>query len=264
MAPRKRPIVPSQQTQPVQEESDEDMDEDYDNTQGGTQSSQVTLNDNERRTLAGHVVNYLLVADCKKVPVKRAEINKGVLKEHSKQFNTIMAEATRILSKIYGYRVVDLQKGQFILVNNMSATLRDHDAFPATRSRSDAATMGLVTAILAGIFMSGELMQEGPMREYMKKLGIDIDSKDPHPVFGNVNKLITQDLVKQCYLNVSFDRSIDPPSKEFRWGPRAHMEISKKHMLELVCKIYGDNMRPEMWASQWKVVQREEAEGVNS
>merc|ERR1711915_837260 len=150
MAPRKRPIVPSQPTQrsqPVQESSDEEMDEDYDNTQGGTQSSQVALNDSDRRTLAGHVVNYLLVADCKKVPVKRAEINKGVLKEHSKQFNTIMAEATRILSKVYGYRVVDLQKGQFILVNNMSATLRDHDAFPATRSRSDAATMGLVTAI---------------------------------------------------------------------------------------------------------------------
>lgn len=264
MAPRKKSIVPSQQTQPVQEDSDEDMDEDYDNTQSGTQSTQVTLSDSERRILAGHVVNYMLVADCKKVPVKRIDINKGVLKEHSRQFKPVMSEVTRILSKVYGYKVVDLEKGQYILVNNMSATLRDHDVFPATRSRSDAATMGLVTAILAGIFMSGELMQEGPMREYLKKLGIDIDSKDPHPVFGNMNKLITQDLVKQCYINISFDRSTDPPSKEFRWGPRAHKELSKKHMLELVCKIYGDNMRPEMWASQWKEVQREETGSGNS
>ncbi|CAL4130466.1 unnamed protein product [Meganyctiphanes norvegica] len=258
MPPKKKSIVPSQATQEV---SDEEMDED-DNM--GSQSSQALLSDNDRRTLAGHVVNYMLVADCKKVPVKRSEINKGVLKEHSKQFNNVMAEVTRILSKVYGYRVVDLEKGQYILVNNMSPTLRDHDVFPATRSRNDAATMGLVTAILAGIFMSGELMQEGPMREYMKKLRIDIDSKDPHAIFGNVNKLIMQDLVKQCYLSISFDKSTDPPSKEFRWGPRAHVEISKKHMLELVCKIYGDDMRPEQWASQWKVVQREAAESAGT
>jgi len=255
MPPRKRSIVPSQ---PTQEVSDDEMEEDdVEMTQG---SSQAILSDNDRRTLAGHVVNYMLVADCKKLPVKRTEINKGVLKEHSKQFNNVMAEVARILSKVYGYKVVDLEKGQYILVNNMSATLRDHDVFPATRSRNDAATMGLVTSILAGIFMSGELMQEGPMREYMKKLGIDIDSKDPHPIFGNVNKLIMQDLVKQCYLSINYDKTTDPPTKEFRWGPRAHQEITKKHMLELVCKIYGDNMRPEMWASQWKIVQKEEAE----
>lgn len=242
-------------------------DEEPSQSQPATQLSQSqgagVISDQDKKRLAGIVCNYLMVSDCKKIPAKRADIVKAILKDHGKHFKEVLAEANRIMEKVYGYKVVELEKkNQFIMVNTlmMNNNNDNDDLLLAPRTNSEAANIGLITAILAGIFMSGQVMQEGPLREYLKKLGIDIDSQEEHPTFGNITRYIHQDLVRQQYLQINRITNVDPPSNEYRWGERAHKELSKKDILELVCKVYGNQTRPEDWVAQWKIVKKEEEE----
>lgn len=65
--------------------------------------------------------------------------------------------------QVYGYKVVELEKkNQFIMINTLMMNNQDDDdLLLAPTSNSEVANIGLVTAILAGIFMSGQVMQEG-------------------------------------------------------------------------------------------------------
>ncbi|XP_042885391.1 non-structural maintenance of chromosomes element 3 homolog [Penaeus japonicus] len=251
--PRRRAIEVSSDEEPSQSQPASQLSQ----TQGSSEISSENM-----RILASNVCNYLLVSDCKKIPAKRADIVKSVLKEHSRHFKEVMAEANQILERVYGYKVVELEKkNHFIMINTLITNNSDEDdLLLASTTSSEAANLGLVTAILAGIFMSGEVMQEGPMREYLKKLGVDIDSREDHPTFGNVTKYIHQDLVRQQYLQITLNKDVEPPSNEYRWGERAHKELSKRDILELVCKVYGNQTRPEDWVAQWKIVKREDEE----
>ncbi|KAK8739341.1 hypothetical protein OTU49_003587 [Cherax quadricarinatus] len=180
----------------------ESSDEEEEENQSQSQSQKNTqLSQHPKTKLAGLVCNYLLVAETKKV---------------------------------YAYKVVELEKNSYILINNIGTVHSDSEH---ASKKSDDSRTGLLTFILTGIFMTGEMMQEGSMREYLRKLGIDLTSRDAHPVYGNVSKLINQDFVKQRYLAITQDTTTDPPSREYRWGERAQHELSKRDLLELVCKI---------------------------
>lgn len=223
--------------------------EDDDNCTPDTPSQ--GLSEEEVNDLASKVCNYLLLNECKKVPSNATDIRKLVLKEKSRYFSQVIAKASDLLEKVYGYKLAELKKKKFILVNS-----RKFGILINSVSNNDEVT-GLLTVVLTGIFMSGGVMHEGPMREYLKNFEIDLEVKTNHPVFGNIDRLLHQDLQKQCYLEITYDKLVEPPSREYRWGERAHLEVSKKEVLELVCKVYGNHMRPEMWTSQWHTIENE-------
>lgn len=43
--------------------------------------------------------------------------------------------------------------------------------------------------------------------------------------------------MREKYLAMTLNKNVDPPIKEFQWGERAYLELSKKDILELVCKV---------------------------
>ena len=59
----------------------------------------------------------------------------------------------------------------------------------------------------------------------------------PHEVFGDVKKLITQEFVKQLYLECDKVPKSEPPVFDFSWGPRALQELRKRSCLELVSEV---------------------------
>lgn len=68
-----------------------------------------------------------------------------------------------IFLQVYAYRVVELEKKyNYILINKIGTSYFDSDN---SSNSNDVTKMGLLTAILAAIFMTGEVMQEG---EYHK------------------------------------------------------------------------------------------------
>ena len=82
-------------------EDDDDDDGDY---RGGTQTQSqaapatqsTALTPSEVNKKAKEVVKYLLLMDVKKVPVKRADIAKNVMKDHARSLNAVLERATKV------------------------------------------------------------------------------------------------------------------------------------------------------------------------
>ncbi|KAK3870836.1 hypothetical protein Pcinc_023973 [Petrolisthes cinctipes] len=229
----------------------EEEGEEYEPPSQSQGRSQLTQQDLTMH--AGLVCNLLLANEHKKIPTKRQDIRKLILKDQARHFPAIMKKASELMERVFGYKVKELEDKNYLLINGLGVSGGER----ISGTKTQAARTGLITAVLAAIFMTDtQKMKEAVMEEYLKTLGVDVQSK-ANPVLGNVNKLIYQDLVREKYLEVSLDKFTDPPTKEFRWGERAHLELNKKEILELVCKIYGDNMDPKMWTAQWKEVEKE-------
>lgn len=208
------------------------------------------------------VVHYMLIMEQKKIPVKRMDINKHVLKDQHKGIYPVVMEKAKVkLKKVYGIELAEIQHGKqkaYILLNILDAS----EADDYIDSSSDEPKMGLLMVVLGLIFMSKGMMSEPNLWHTLKKLGINIDKK--HDVFGDVKKLLTQEFVRQMYLEYSRIFNSDPPEFEFRWGARANKEISKRNVLEFVTKMYGKDMQVESWKSQYREVLRSEGRMVSN
>ncbi|KAK4293299.1 hypothetical protein Pmani_033993 [Petrolisthes manimaculis] len=239
----------------IEDSSSEGEEGEGDNYQPPSQSqarSQLTPHDLTMH--AGLVCNLLMVNEQKKLPTKRQDIRKLVLEDQARHFPEIMTKATELMERVFGFKVKELEDKNYLLLNGLGVS----------GTRTQAAHTGLTTVILAAILMTDtQKMKENVMEEYLKALGVDVQAK-ANPVLGNVNKLIYQDMVREKYLEVSLDKFTDPPTKELRWGERAHLELNKKEIIELVCKIYGDSMDPWMWTTQWKKLEMEAASGTST
>ncbi|XP_076448316.1 non-structural maintenance of chromosomes element 3 homolog [Babylonia areolata] len=192
------------------------------------------------------LVQFLLVMDQKKVPIKKQEINKVVLKDASRAFSVILQKASERLSEVFGIEVVELQdkhKGSYILVNALEK--QEH---MMVWPQMDNVKTGLLTAILSIIYMSGNVVKDGELWHGLKSLGIDPDMN--HETFGDVKKLVTNEFVKQGYLEFTKLPNSEQTTYEVRWGQRAKLETSKMQILKFVSLIYGKE--PEQWTTQYQ------------
>lgn len=88
----------------------------------------------------------------------------------------------------------------------------------------------------------------------LKKLGIE--PKKEHEVFGDSEKLISQEFVRQCYLDRKKVLGGDEAAYEYRWGARAEKELTWRQALKFVSEIYGTQM--EDWTAQMKEITAKE------
>ncbi|XP_033106507.1 non-structural maintenance of chromosomes element 3 homolog [Anneissia japonica] len=242
----------------VTDDSDESMDEDatQSQTQTLTQAQKVTatLSHDVINNMVSEVVQYMLVMEQKKLPIKRADINKHVLKDYSRAYTEIFRQASDRLKTVFGLEVTELELTStkskskvYILLNTLDA---EAQADVVDMSMEEP-RMALLLIVLSIIFMNqGEMITDTILWHILKKLGINADEKE-HEVFGDVKKILTTDFTKQLYLEYTRVPNSEVPLYEFRWGLRAQKEISKRKILEFVCKVYG-NMRPEDWNTQYK------------
>ncbi|KAG0727245.1 Non-structural maintenance of chromosomes element 3 [Chionoecetes opilio] len=216
-------------------ESDESEYED--NTR--SQSRSLTGRDVEK--LAGQVCNMLLVGEMKKIPAKSADIRSIIQKKTKSSFENVMGRAGEIMQQVFGYEIKCVKGNSYILVNSMSATLLKFQQL----SKKEEAEWGVLIVTLIAIFMCEGTMNAAQLEAYLGTLGIDMATK---------GKTMLKDFVRKKYLDTSMEGSSDPPTLMYQWGDRAHAEISKGDLLELVCKVYGNVMKPSMWTYQWKLI----------
>ncbi|KAL5014212.1 hypothetical protein ScPMuIL_008482 [Solemya velum] len=241
---------------PRRQEADDDASSaasqtSFSQTQSNTQAERAMAGmepaEQERRT--NDLVQYLLIMDQRKVPIKKLDINKQVLKEHSKAFPIIMRSASDKLSKVsVGLKVIEMQDNKqksYILVNEIEQTSESQHLRWSDEEKSK---MGLVMVILSLVFMNGNTMKDSLLWHTLKKMGVDHEHQ--HEVFGDVKKLVMTEFVRQGYLECIKQPNSDPPAFDFKWGQRSKQETTKRKVLQFVCKVY--EKEPQQWTSQWQ------------
>jgi len=216
-----------------------------------------SMSKSDLQRLVNDVLHYILKVDSKKYSIKRQDIVKQVLKEHSKAYDLVMTDVTKKLNDIFGIKIIEVEgkKGQYIMSNTLKI---NEENSHVQLSMAEYEKQGLLTIILALIFMNGNVATEEVMNNFLMDLGV-------LPQENDGDKKTLQDFVRMLYLEKNRIETSDPAAYEYRWGPRAHMEISKTDILQMVCKIYGD-MKPEQWTQQYQEIteerRRREEEGV--
>uniref|UniRef100_A0A3B5MG36 MAGE domain-containing protein n=1 Tax=Xiphophorus couchianus TaxID=32473 RepID=A0A3B5MG36_9TELE len=108
--------------------------------------------------------------------------------------------------------------------------------------------MGLLFVILSVIFMKGGVVRENLMWNTLKKLRVDPGQR--HEEFGDVRKVITDEFVRQRYLEYVRVPHTEPVEYEFRWGQRSDMEVSKAQILEFMGQLLEQD--PQSWTQQYR------------
>ncbi|XP_075391743.1 non-structural maintenance of chromosomes element 3 homolog [Tenrec ecaudatus] len=191
------------------------------------------------------LVQFLLIKDQKKIPIKRADILKHVMGDYKDVYQDLLKLAAERLEYVFGYKLVELEPKNhtYILINTLEPVEEDAEV----RGDQDTPTTGLLMIVLGLIFMKGNTIKETEVWDFLRRLGVFPTKK--HFIFGDPKKLITEDFVRQRYLEYRRIPHTDPVDYELQWGPRTNLETSKMKVLKFVAKVH--NQDPKDWPAQY-------------
>ncbi|KAM7048402.1 non-structural maintenance of chromosomes element 3 homolog [Molossus nigricans] len=191
------------------------------------------------------LVQFLLIKDQKKIPIKRSDIVKHVLGDYRDLFPDLLRLAAERLQYVFGYKLVELEpkSSTYILINTLEPVEEDAEV----RGDQGTPTTGLLMIVLGLIFMKGNTVKETEVWDFLRRLGVFPTKK--HLIFGDPKKLITEDFVRQRYLEYRRIPHTDPVDYELQWGPRTSLETSKMKVLKFVAKVH--NQDPKDWPAQY-------------
>ncbi|XP_039709321.1 non-structural maintenance of chromosomes element 3 homolog [Pteropus medius] len=191
------------------------------------------------------LVQFLLIKDQKKIPIKRSDMLKHVVGDYRDVFAELLRLAAERLEYVFGYRLAELEPKShtYILVNTLEPVEEDAEV----RGDQGTPTTGLLMTLLGLIFMKGNAVKETEVWDFLRRLGVHPTKK--HLIFGDPKKLITEDFVRQRYLDYRRIPHTDPVDYEFQWGPRTSLETSKMKVLKFVAKVH--NQDPKDWPAQY-------------
>ncbi|XP_025294884.1 melanoma-associated antigen B10-like isoform X2 [Canis lupus baileyi] len=179
------------------------------------------------------LVYYLLYKYQMKEPITKADMLRNVIQMYKNQFHEILRKASEHLELVFGLDVkeVDPNRNTYVLVNKLESSCDDKVNY-----NSGVPKTGLLMTVLGVIFTKGNCATEEQVWEVLNMMGLYDGIKNF--IYGEPRKLITNDWVKEEYLEYRQVANSDPPRYEFLWGPRAYAETSKMKVLEFVAKIH--------------------------
>uniref|UniRef100_G1Q9T0 MAGE domain-containing protein n=1 Tax=Myotis lucifugus TaxID=59463 RepID=G1Q9T0_MYOLU len=167
-----------------------------------------------------------------KQPITREDMMKHVVRKHKSYFQEILKRATELMVLAFGIDVKEADPaGQsYVLVSKL------HHRGDSSLHGKIMPKKGLLMTILCVIFMKGNCATEEEIWDVLNAMGIHAGKE--HNLHGEPTKLLTEDLVKEGYLEYRLVPHSDPPSHEFLWGPQAYAETSKMEVLEFLAKLH--------------------------
>ncbi|XP_048192681.1 putative MAGE domain-containing protein MAGEA13P [Perognathus longimembris pacificus] len=199
------------------------------------------------------LVKYLSVKYTTKDLVTEEEIMKNVIKEFKDYYPMIFRNACECMEVVFGIEVkeVDPIRHAYVLVQMLDLTYdgkgNNDEGLPKT---------GLLILILGLVFMEGNHAPEEKVWDTLRMIGVYAEKKDF--IYGDPKKLITEDFVKEKYLEYQLIPNSDPARYEFKWGPRAYAETSKMKVLQFFSKVSGSS--PTAFVSLYKEALKDEEE----
>ncbi|KAB0341517.1 hypothetical protein FD754_018443 [Muntiacus muntjak] len=203
------------------------------------------------------LVNVLLFKYRMKEPVTKADMLKVVVSDCEVHFPEILLRASERLEMLFGLDLKEVDPinhryGLFIKSGlTYDGMMHGEAGVPKT---------GILILILGVIFMKGNRATEEEVWEVLNVTGLYSGKK--HFIFGEPRQLITEDFVKEGYLEFRQVASADPVQSEFLWGPRAHAETTKMKVLKFIAKVNGTD--PSSFPSQYEEALQDEKENAQA
>ncbi|XP_043254480.1 non-structural maintenance of chromosomes element 3 homolog isoform X1 [Colletes gigas] len=204
------------------------------------------------------LIKYFFALDKKKQIISKSRIIKNIFGNQGKHFHKVMTEAKNILSKVFGYHLVELEGNKYMLANEI-ANATSHIRLSESQSKQQI----LLFLVLTHIFMLEGSSTKELLWQFLKNLGITCSDNTHHYYFGNVVHYIDEIFVAQKYLDKIVVDKDDSSKIEYKWGPRAEYEFSRRACLEFMSEVY--NGRPiQNWPLQCKtMIAREKSKNLH-
>ncbi|NXX74135.1 NSE3 protein, partial [Urocolius indicus] len=103
------------------------------------------------------VVQFLLVKDQKKIPIRRADILKRVIREYRDVASEIISRAGRTLQQVFGLQLVEIDTKHHVYILTSSLPRSEGENL---RRDNQTVKMGLLLIILSFIFMKGNSVKD--------------------------------------------------------------------------------------------------------
>nr|CAD7580338.1 unnamed protein product [Timema californicum] len=200
-----------------------------------SQAAQPALEPEELKSWTANLVQYLVSHSSSKHPVKRSDITKDLGRLNGRDFEVVLKAAKKAMAEVLGLKLVALEQGNskvYILLSSCGP--QSLDAVP----KDERKHVVLLMIVLSFILMRGGVCRETHIWKALEEMNIvKAERKVLHPYFGDVYRLVTQDYVRQLYLEYTKVVAVDPPIHDFRWGKRAELEVSQKAVVEYACEV---------------------------
>ena len=199
------------------------------------------------------LVNFLLFKYQMKQPVTKADMMNVSIYKCEIHFSEILQRASECMGMLFGLdlKEVDPINHSYVIFIKLGLTydgMMDGEAgVPKT---------GILILILGVIFMKGNCATEDEVWEVLNVTRMCSGRK--YFFFGELKQLITQDFVRERYLDLQQVASTGPVQSVFLWGPRAHAETTKMKILEFLAKVNGTD--PSYFPSQYEEALQDENE----
>ncbi|XP_051035323.1 melanoma-associated antigen B2 [Phodopus roborovskii] len=193
----------------------------------------------------GMLVEYMLCKYKIKQPAKRGEMLKIINKRFKEHFPEILKKASYRLDLVFGLELKEVQPhGQsYMLISKL-----DFEDDGSRSTEFGLPNRGILVPLLSVIYLNGYCAPEEEVWDFLDMLGVH--DGVPHLIFGDIRKLITEDLVQEKYLVYRQVPNSDPPSYEFLWGPRAYAETTKMKVMEFLAKV--NETMPGAYSSRYE------------
>ncbi|XP_055293539.1 melanoma-associated antigen B16-like [Moschus berezovskii] len=180
------------------------------------------------------LVNLLLLKYQTKEPITRADTLKIIINKREVHFLEIFLRASECMEMLFGLDLMEVAHTNccYHLLIKLGLT---YDGIK--HGEGGLPKTGILILVLSVIFMKGNRATEDKAWEVLNVTGIC--SGMNHFIFGEPRKLITEDLVKEKYLECWQVANTDPAGFEFLLIPRAHAETTKIKVLEFLAKVNG-------------------------
>ncbi|KAI9097086.1 MAGE family-domain-containing protein [Phlyctochytrium arcticum] len=214
------------------------------------------------------LVRLALSTEHRKVPLRREEINKKVLKEHTRVFPAIFERANDRLRSIFGFEMVELPAKDMTAAATQAQTqtqtqkngpgaktvVKSSRAYilrsilpvdqRITRWGAETPEMVLTCLILCIIMVNGRQLDEGRLLGYLARLGI---GKDDSVLEYDTPMAFLSHMTKQNYLIRNKIQMGEMDTYDYFWGPRAKIELPEEHAIEFIAEAY-DDLTPDVLA----------------
>ena len=203
------------------------------------------------------LVQHMLCKYKKRELIKKSEMLKAISGSYMKQFPEILSRASEHMEVVFGLVLKEVRPNSqcYTLVSNL-----DFSDSESMRGDLGLPKNGLLMPLLSFIYLNGPRISEEHIWKFLNILGI-YDGRR-HFIFGDTRKLITEDLVREEYLEYHQVPGSNPPRYEFLWGPKALTETNKNKVMEFLAKV--NDTVPDAFLAQYEESFRQEVKSTGT